>query len=169
MFVMNIAQTPFTRKIICNKIFGVITFLIGITPNSLSFNNRLSFRKRQCAYHSLFLLDHTSSVSVLRDGWCSSARLLLSASCACCTPRLWMSEITCKNSAVLCILGIDSNRKNGLHCTRCGSPHLPHSSITILTRLHSLKHPATHLHHKWGHTQTTLWKWDFDRVWNNCH
>lgn len=103
MFVMNIAQTPFTRKIICNKIFGVITFLIGITPNSLSFNNRLSFRKRQCAYHSL--LDHTSSVSVLRDGWCSSARLLLSASCACCTPRLWMSEITCKNSAVLCILG----------------------------------------------------------------
>lgn len=133
----------------------MVKFLIGAAPNSLSFNYRLSFRKRQCAYHFLFLLDHTSSVSLLREGWCSNARLLLPSLCACCTPRLRVSEMTCKNGAVLCILGSDSNRQNGPHCTRCGSPHLPHSSSTILTRLHTLKRSYdAQLHRKWGRTDT---------------
>lgn len=144
--IIDLAQTPITKKITCNKVIRVITFLIGTTPNYLSCNYRLSFRNRQCAYHCLFLLDHTSSASVLREG--SSTRLLLCASCACCTPRLRVSEMTCKNGAVLCILGTDSNRQNGPHCTRCGSPHLPLPSSTIPTRLHTLKHPSTHLNHK---------------------
>lgn len=145
--IKDIAQTLFKKKKKKgNKIIWVITFLTGTAPNSLSFSYRLSCRKRQCAYHCLFLLDHTSSVSCAERGLVLSARLLLSVLCACCTPRLWVCETTCRNGAVLCILGTDSNRQNSPHYTRCGSPHLPHSSSTILTRLHTSKHPSTHLH-----------------------
>lgn len=78
------------KKIICSKIIwisaaekpsllGQPKSLLGQAPFS-TFNYKLSFRKSQCAHRCLFLLDPTSCVSVLWEGWCPSTRLLLSAS-----------------------------------------------------------------------------------------
>lgn len=108
----------------------------------MTLNYRLGFRRRQCAYHCLFLSDRTSSVSVLLEHQASRAATLL----GCEHPKWRAGAVSCHS------LGTDSNGQKGRRCTRRVSLHLLQLCSHNLARRHTIKHSSMCSYHKWGPT-----------------
>lgn len=141
-----------------NSLLGQPKSLLSQAP-FMTLNYRLGFRRRQRAYHCLFLSDRTSSVSVLLKQRASRAAMLLG-----CEHPKWRA-----GAASYHILGTDSNGHKGRRCTRRVSLHLPHPRSANLARRHTTKHSSMCSYLKWGPTDifSTLWKRDLDRLWSN--